>query len=175
MPVRAKVKTKKPKKFKYVLVNAFGAKHKRGSLLLAAQQECRRKAREMAQELRTRIYRQMFRHKPLSRNYLQHKIRNRLDKRILIATKKYVRAIGVIDTAYGARVGLIKRVRQHKGRTIPYKKLQRWLEYGVPGLVPARPHWRPMMRKWKKDRKAMGFQIKNKIGKDLRKKLRASR
>lgn len=195
MGVRVKVQSKKPvKRASYVLVNAFGDNRRPGSLLLAAQGTCRRIAQEMAQEMRDSLYRQRFRMAPLTARYLQMKIRKGLDKRTLIAYKKYVKAIGFVKTPYGGMVGMTRAfridTRGKKTRKLDYWKLQRWLEYGtrlrkgttkggkpkygkMGSRMPARPHWRPMMRYWKAHRKDYGLRLKEVIGYELRQKLRA--
>lgn len=197
MAVRMQAKVTRPPANKnpgYILINAFGNNRRPGSLLLAARAECVAIAREMAQEMRDSLYKQRFKMAPLTAKYLAMKVRKGLDKRTLLAYKKYVRAIGYVKTPYGGMVGITKKFREDtrgsKTRRIPYWKLQRWLEFGtrkrvgvkkdgkikygkVGSRMPARPHWRPMLRVWKKRRKDYGLRIKRVIGFDLKQKLRA--
>ncbi len=195
MAVRVKTQIKKPaKRASYVLVNTFGDNRKPGSLLLAIQGTCRKIAQEMAQEMRDAFYRQRFKMAPLTAQYLAMKKRKGLDKRTLIAYKKYVKAIGFIKTPYGGMIGITRafRIDQRgkKTRKLSYHLLQRWLEYGtrkkrgmtktgkqkygkMGSRMPARPIWRPMMRYWKAHRRDYGLRLKNVIGFELRQKLRA--
>lgn len=151
-------------------MNEFGTSKKPGSLLLEARAGVRVIAKEMAQELRTRIYKQGFasvRKHPLNPSYLAWKRATGLDPRTLIATKKYVQAIGVVDNEFGTRIGLIRKSRMDKrGKStvrLDYAKLQRWLEFGNK-TMPPRPHWRPMMRLWRAKRAEYALRLKTKIG-----------
>ena len=170
MPVRTKV-TKKgsARRETNLLVNAFGDPARRGSVLFAARGACAAIAKEMAKEIRDKIYRQEFPHvasAPLSPTYVAWKDRMGLDPRVLIATGKYVRAIGYVETPYGGIVGLVRKTRKGK-KPLPYALLQRWLEYGT-RKMPARPHWRPMMTEWKSRRREFGLRIKSRVGKALK-------
>ena len=196
MAVRVTVRTQKPqKRATLLLVNAFGDDKKPGSALLVARRTCAKIAGEMAQEMRDSLYRQRFKMAPLTARYLRWKIKKGLDKRTLLAYKKYVQAIGFVKTPYGGMVGMTKTYRVDKvgkkSRRLEYWKLQRWLEYGtrlkkgktktgkqkfgkMGSRMPARPHWRPMIRYWKAHRKDYGLRIKNAVGFDLRQKLKAA-
>lgn len=196
MASRCVLTVKKPsKRPTYLLMNAFGDNRKPGSLLLKGQDECRKIAKVLAQEMRDSLYNQRFKMAPLTAAYLAHKKQKKLDLRTLIAYKKYVKNIGFIPTPFGGIIGMINKFRiDRRGRKmvrLDYSKLQRWLEYGtrrrvgvrksgkvkygkVGSQMPARPHWRPMMRYWKAQRKKYGLQIKNVVGYELRKMIMTS-
>lgn len=167
-----------------ILINAFGDTMRRGSVLFEAREEGIDIAHDLAQDLRDSLYGQEFKMAPLSRRYKSYKKRKRLDPRTLIATKKYVEAIGVVHKDFGAIIGITKGYRLDKytykrgsraGTTVvrrtPYHKLQRWLEYGT-RKMPPRPHWRPAFRLWKQNRRIYGLRIKTRIGKVLMLKLK---
>lgn len=104
--------------------------------------------------LRTDIEHQSFNHKPLSPRYLAWKKAMKLDPRILIATKTYIRALKAPDPqAETYRVGQTPTQKQwvigppkgtHQPSGLPYVTLARRLEFGVVSRnLPPRPHWRP--------------------------------
>ena len=190
MPVHLKSRVIVPKRrSSYILVNAFGDDKRPGSLMLEARRLCRKTAGQMAKEMRDSIYQDRYKKPELSPGYLDWKLRKGLDPRILIATRRYVRSIGVVKTRYGAIIGLTRKTRidrkGKKSRRIPYALLQRWLEYGtrkaivlpsgkkkkgkIGSRMPARPHWRPMMRYWKNSRRSYALRIKNHVGVELQK------
>lgn len=175
MAARVKVTVKKPRVNPgTILVNAFGTKANPGSVILEARKDCVKIAEEMAAELREEIYGQAAHLKlhPLSPAYLARKKALGKDTRILIATRKYVKAIGAIETPFGATVGLTRKTRKDGDRILEYAKLQRWLEFGTKRMR-ARPHWRVAMRYWKDNRGEYGLRLKGRIGRELRRKLRA--
>ena len=150
------------KNYAKILLAAFGTDSKPGPILIGARYHVEEKAKKMAQEFRDRIYKQEFRsiaEKPLSKRWLKEKIRRGLDLRTFIAQKKYVQAIQAQKTKFGMRIGIVHgyRIDTHvtkDGRTvkrrISYKMLQRVLEYGTfDKRIPARAHWRVMIREWK--------------------------
>jgi hypothetical protein len=176
LKVRATVKRPKIRP-SYILVNSFGNTKKRGSIILQARENCFAIAKELAKDFRANIYKQRFKLVPLTRQYLRSKIRKGLDKRVLIATKKYVRNIQAIQTPYGARIGLRDTYRYDKigkkTKKLAYVLLQLWLEFGTKNM-PARAHWRPQMRMWKARRKEFGLRLKKVVGAELGKLLRTS-
>lgn len=173
MPPGVKARVVRPKVNPInLLVGAFGTNVQPGPLLFEARQGCEEVALEMAKEMRESLYRNRFKKPPLTADYLRWKVEHGLDPRILIATKKYVKAIKVKTTQYGAKVGIARGFRIDNGVRLEYWKLQRWLEYGTKRKLPngkivrtpPRPHWRPQMRAWKAKRASYGLRIKNKVG-----------
>lgn len=163
MTMRAHV-TRQPisRNYARVLLSAFGTDSKPGPILIGARYHVEEKAKAMAQEFRDRIYHQEFRsiaQHPLSKRWIAEKARRGLDPRTFIAQKKYVRAIQAQRTKFGMRVGIIHGYRidthvtksgREVKRRISYKMLQHVLEYGSPSRrIPARAHWRIIMREWK--------------------------
>lgn len=91
-------------------------------------------AEEVANEVRTGVENQSFQLVALTPKYAARKARERLDPRILIATKEYIRKIKAVKIktgAYGIEGNL---------------ELARRLEYGTKTMK-ARPHWEPSIDK----------------------------
>jgi hypothetical protein len=187
-----------------IMAQAFGTPGNPGPLMLKVRGRCFDSALKMAQELRDSIYKQKLRHFPLSPKYLRWKIRKGLDPRILISTKKYIKAIGVQKTKFGALIGLTKTMRYDTVRTrqgvkirqLSYALLAKWLEYGtrqrpvtmigprggkhrvkvtLKGGMPPRPHWRPSIKKWKEGAKHLRRELRKEMSEDLRKMFREAR
>ena len=165
-----------------ILIGGFGTNVQPGPLLFEARKECQEIALELAQEMRDSIYKNRYKKPPLTAAYLKWKLQKGLDRRILIATKKYVKAIGVVVTPFGAKIGIKRGFRIDDGVRLDYWKLQRWLEYGTKRKLangkivhtPPRPAWRPMMRYWKTNRAKYGLRIKNRVGIKLQEMLKTS-
>lgn len=99
----------------------------------------RRSAERLAEMVRSAILDQTLRLKALSPDWKEYKRRNNLDPRKLITDPEngYVSQIEVIPSKRGGYI---------VGTRWPYALIH---EYGAPEIgVPARPHWRPTMRKW---------------------------
>lgn len=164
-----------------------------GILKGVAKLECYNSARRMARDLKQKILRQKFRHKPLSESYLKAKKRAGLDTRILIATKTYVNSIHVQKAIARYRKGLTGRKVSYETDkpierggnvvymvTVPdaihppsglkFKHLARIHEYGSKKAnIPPRPHWRPFWREWVKiGRKSLTKKIKLRVIKTLK-------
>jgi len=186
------------------VAQAFGTPGNPGPLVLRVRGRVYDSAKKMAQGLRNDIYSQRLHHMPLSPAYLRWKIRKGLDPRILIATTKYIRAIGVEKTKFGAIIGLTRKTRYDviktkqgfKIRTLSYALLAKWLEYGtrqrkvvirgprggkykgtvtLKGGMPPRPHWRPAIKRWKIEMKTLRREIVKDIREDIRKRLKQAR
>lgn len=182
MPVGVRARVVRPKVNPVVvLIGAFGTGSRPGPLLLEARKESQLVAEGLAKELRDAIYKNRFKMKPLTAAYLAYKREHGLDPRVLISQKKYVRAIKAMPTPFGSRVGIARGVRTDGGKRIRYDALQKWLEYGtrhrLPNgrvvVVPARPHWRPMMKVWRENRARYGLRIKSRVGAKMAELLRA--
>lgn len=159
-----------------LLISAIGTPSRPGPVLLEVRNEIENVSKDLVTEFRDNIRKNVFDMAPLSPRYKAWKIRKGLDRRILIAQKKYIQAIGYENTPYGVRIGVMKgfrvdKIKKKDGTTqkkvIRYKDLVRWLEYGTTKMPP-RPHWRPQMRKWKRNRKEYGMRLKGAIGRTLR-------
>jgi len=167
----------------YIVSEAFGSKYHPGWLMERVRGRCFESAKKMAQEFRDKIYKQEFPHAPLSSAYIKWKIRRGLDTRILIATKKYIHAIGVKQLPHGALIGFIHKNRIDiiktktgiRTRVLPYRLLARWLEYGTK-TSPPRPHWRPIMKLWKEQARTLYRRvIVREVTHEIRKALKAAR
>lgn len=147
MPVRHRIVRKTVPNF----VTVFRQSALRGSAL-----ELRRWAEEFAQALKSVIRKQLFDWKPLSPEYAKYKERKGLDPRILVATGDYVDAIGVHREETRTK-GVIYRVgfapgAIHEPSGLPYNRLAHIHEFGVftgTAEIPARPHWRPTIARFK--------------------------
>jgi len=112
-----------------------------------AEDEMEEAAKEVATMVRSIIYRQAYKWKPLSKRYLAWKKRKGLDHRILIATKSYIQSIRAIPrrrdeevVSWGVGPGHHNEI--HKPSGLRLHTLGRMLEFGTKKM-PARPHWRP--------------------------------
>lgn len=112
--------------------------------------ELNRVAHEAKRDLKKRITDQAFKWKPLSPKYRKWKEKEGLDTRTLIATGKYLRSIRVTSKMYGNNLSyqLGTRKDTHGPSGMPYIQLAQLMEYGSrKRKLPARPHWRPTIRK----------------------------
>lgn len=180
MRLRAKLRIPRRRRPFYIVAQAFGDARHPGPLLIKTYGRHVEAAKRMAQEFRDNIYKQRFKLHPLNPRYLKWKIRHKLDPRILIATKKYVRAIGVKKTKRGAIIGLVRGTRiditktrdgKLKIRKIPYTTLARWLEYGTKRMK-ARPHWRPQIKQWKAEVHRFRRELVKELTRDLKRIIR---
>jgi len=115
--------------------------------------ELKRVAHEAKRDLKKRIADQAFKWKPLSPKYKARKERLGLDPRTLIATGKYLKSIRVASRMYGNNLSyqLGTRKDTHGPSGLPYIELARLMEYGSrKRKLPARPHWRPTIRKYRR-------------------------
>jgi hypothetical protein len=101
----------------------------------------------ISQELKTRIRKQSFAHRPLSRRYVEYKKKAKLDPRILIASGNYVNAISARKRKLRGdlvwTVGVPDTIHGPSGMS--YTQLARILEFGSAKRgIPPRPHWRPV-------------------------------
>ena len=104
-----------------------------------------------------------FNHVPLNKKYLQEKIDDSKDPRRMIATGEYLRGI-VVRRGYQKGKGVYYQVRmahrKHKDSGMWLNTLAGVLEFGSKGSkikmrdgsyrivsIPARPHWRPVIRR----------------------------
>jgi len=121
-----------------------------------------------------------FKHTPLTVEYLKKKVREGKDPRILLSTGDYVQGIQVKKRRVPPRqdrvvyvVGMANRPHRYSG--IPLPKLARLHEYGasryqvplfgdpdkkVDITIPARPHWRPVMRTIRRVLQDVGLSVR---------------
>lgn len=114
--------------------------------------------------IKTVLDKQLYKWPPLSEKYAKEKERKKLDPRILIATGKYMNAIGVIrktsrekGVTYSVGVeGTFETGPKDAPKKLSLELLGRWLEFGTAGRtiktetgtkkiggMPPREHWRP--------------------------------
>lgn len=105
------------------------------------------KANEMATELRDRIEDQSLKLAPLS----PITIAKKGHEDILIDTRQYIDAIQVEETEFGATVGVSDTIHKSGKSQIAMTELADYLEHGT-SKMPARPHWRPVMEKYIKEK-----------------------
>jgi hypothetical protein len=109
---------------------------------------------------------------PLSHAWLQTKIREGLDERMLVAAGDYYAAIKARKKAGGSKVEVGLPDDAHPSSGLPYKELGRILEYGHrgfkqvgEGLIPPRPHWRPVWFRWRKKLPKVAERMSKEVGK----------
>jgi len=144
MPKILKIRTKKD------IRNA--RKHFEKALRVISLAEAEAAARQVQREVRTSIRKGRSEWVELSSKYLSHKERKKLDLRIYISTKEFYKAIVVIKGKNGYYVGM--KNGDHTKAKIPYGFLAAILEFGSDKRnIPARPLWRPIVRKKRKKHK----------------------
>lgn len=130
------------------------------SAVLRANEMARMYAGAIAAEMVDILVRQRYKLKPLSPEYLVRKVKKKLDRRILIATKFYLKNIAWWEAGgrvyFGVRPGVMlsdnkdKRIKAPKKgskQDIPLAVLVRAHEFGNKRL-PARPHWRSLVSRY---------------------------
>jgi hypothetical protein len=123
-------------------------------------------------DLKEAIESQTLNMKPLNRKYKAWKIRKGLDPRILIATGKLLAAYQVQKLPPGHGDGYVINVARRKQRGVWLSTIDRAHEYGT-GHLPARPHWRPVIAKFKIRKQEVALRISQELAKTVR--VRASR
>lgn len=120
-------------------------------------------AHEFKRDLKQRIREQDFgndigerKWPPLNPQYLKWKKAQGLDERMLIATGRYLKSIWVMKRYYGRnlswQIGVRKQIHGPSG--LPYPVLARILEYGSKKRrIPPRPHWRPTLRRIRREQR----------------------
>lgn len=116
-------------------------------------------------ELVNAISNQTLKLKPLSRPYKQWKKRMGLDPRILIATGKLLDAYMVEPLRSGK--GFVVAVARRKQKGVWLSTIDRAHEYGT-GHLPARPHWRPVIAKFKTRKQEVALAISKELAKTVR-------
>jgi hypothetical protein len=113
---------------------------------------------------------------PLSRAYARHKEVHGLDSRMLIATGAYVRSIVArrhgmnAFTVAPSEDPLLDSHGVPTGYTLT--DLGTWLEFGTRNpdgsqKMPPRPHWRPVLDDFSKDKTAIEMEIRSKIKEEV--------
>lgn len=122
-------------------------------------------ANRFVADLRTAIRDQTLRLKPLNRKYKQWKKIMGLDPRILIATGKLLNAYQVQKLPSGK--GYVVTVARRKQRGVWLSTIDRAHEYGTAHL-PARPHWRPTIRKFSIRKNEVALRISQELAQTVR-------
>lgn len=125
----------------------------------------KKEADRMVKDLRTAISDQTLRLKPLSRPYKKWKKKMGLDPRILIATGKLLNAYMVSALPSGR--GYVVSVARRKQNGVWLSTIDRAHEYGT-GHLPARPHWRPVIAKFKTRKREVALLISQQLAKTVR-------
>ena len=116
-------------------------------------EEAERLSRMVVEEINS----QPFWWPPLSEDYRKRKERDPdLSDEMLKATEEYIESIGIQQVERGKKsfkiqVGVPNR--EHSTAKMNFNKLGRIHEYGTgtdKGSIPARPHWGPVIKRWKK-------------------------
>jgi hypothetical protein len=118
-------------------------------------------AQEMAEEAKEIIENQSYKWVPLTDAYLDRKIAQGYDPRIMIKTREYTDAID-----YGDKDGVVwvgfPEDKIHQGSNLPIRVLAKIHEFGT-RTVPARPLWRPLLAKYIKLRPEFGRRYRKAI------------
>lgn len=122
-------------------------------------------ANRFVADLRTAIRDQTLRLKPLNPKYKKWKKRMGLDPRILIATGKLLAAYQVERLPSGR--GFVVNVARRKQHGVWLSTIDRAHEYGT-GHLPARPHWRPTIRKFQIRKGEVALRISQELAKTVR-------
>lgn len=138
-----------------------------GSMVLGMDGELL--ANSFVQDLKHAILRQTLSWAPLSDGYVAHKRRLGLDPRTLIATQRYVNSIQAVMAPDGTWSVEVPPLPLRPGSRRTLQDLGRWLEFGTRNM-PARPHWRPVLRMWKSKVYYSKLQLKERLVNYMRKK-----
>lgn len=129
----------------------------------------------LAEEVKLYIFEQQggARWPDLNEQYLRSKIANDLDERKLIAVGDYVAAIKARKRSGGMKV-LVGLPDEKHYSGLPYSELGRILEYGHKGfrrigegLIPPRPHWRPVWARWRKKMHRVSAEMSKEVSSKL--------
>jgi len=130
-------------------------------------------------DLTSRVKLQAFDHwPPLSPLYVQQKAKRGLDPRTLIARMEYLKSIRVRSTRdqkgdQTYTVGVPQYAKHYSGLT--FMQLAAIHEYGTRDRrVPARPHWRPTIRKFQALQPRFEREMQDRIVRRVGTKLRAA-
>jgi hypothetical protein len=125
----------------------------------------KKEADRFQKDLVSAIANQTLRLKPLSRPYKAYKKTMGLDPRILIATGKLLNAYMVEPLRSGRGYAITVARRKQKG--VWLSTIDRAHEYGT-GHLPARPHWRPVIAKFKTRKQEVALAISQELAKQVR-------
>lgn len=109
-------------------------------------------AEEIRQDLVNKINNQSF--SSFSKNPLKPSTIKRKGKDdVLIDTREYINSIQVFKIPEGYMVGVGEQLHKHRGKNaLPMNALAQIHEFGLPEHnIPPRPHWRPVINKYKKE------------------------
>jgi hypothetical protein len=115
----------------------------RSSIKIKANEYTVKVAAEVVQEAKNILDEQRYKWKPLNPDYLDEKIREGLDQRILIATKDYM-DYGIKSWVKDGYVFVGPTDAIHETSGLTYKKLAQIHEWGT-WCIPSRPLWRPLL------------------------------
>jgi hypothetical protein len=104
--------------------------------------------KEMVDEAKDIIENQSYNWTPLTEKYLEHKIKQGLDPRTLIATRFYLMHIGWGVSHGKIWWGVPNIIHEPSGLPLPV--IARIHEFGTK-TIPARPLWRPLLMKYARE------------------------
>jgi hypothetical protein len=131
-------------------------------------------ADHLVAKVKSKIESQPFWWEPLNPKYKKWKENQDLDERMLIATGEYLAAIGIQRVRYNktsAQVSVGVPNTLHPKWEINFNTLGRYMESGTTKGVPARPHWGPAYKAWKKESKPYLRKLMDAIQADINKSL----
>jgi hypothetical protein len=128
---------------------------------LQATQAAKDAAKAIAEEAKEVIESQGFDWEPLSPRYLQRKIDEGYDPRMLIRTREYLEGIGWGVTHNRVWTGVPPN-KIHQGSKLPLIILAKIHEFGTK-TTPARPLWRTLLAKQVKDKPKFAAQYRREI------------
>lgn len=141
-------------------------------VMVTTKNEINNLAREIVREIKRIIRSQSLTWKPLSPSYVRRKRRLGWDSRILIATQQYINAIRAwVDESQEDKdrrrvfigvTGTHTVTINRRAYTVSMVDLANWLEFGTTRMA-ARPHWRPVMSKFRTEANQRKKQLRNKL------------
>jgi hypothetical protein len=134
------------------------------------EEESQKLARLVVAEINS----QPFWWEPLNETYRSQKDRAGLNTEMLKATEEYVQSIGIQEArrgknSFSIRIGVPNRV--HASSNLNFNDLGRIHEFGTQ-RIPARPHWGPVMNRWKKNFTGILSRVRGRVSKRLQVKFK---
>jgi hypothetical protein len=143
-----------------------------------AQDVIKEEADMIAATIQLHLFQETLPMKALTEPYLAKKIREGLDPRKLIANGDYVSEIKARWRPWKTSIEVGLPNTKHPGSGLPYKILGMIHEYGQKKWqaegkgIPARPHWRPVIKKWLKKKHEVDARIHKRVSDRMFKKLK---
>lgn len=128
-------------------------------------------AQKLAKGVVAEINSQPFWWEPLNPKYKARKERAGLNPDMLKATEDYVQSIGIQEVkrgkkSFSIRIGVPNR--RHMDAEVNLNDLGRIHEFGTK-TIPARPHWGPVMQRWKTHSGELMSRVRGRVSKRLQK------